>query len=86
MSKIFYFFAVFLIAFYLQREYVFNANGRKDEMRTIKSRQVGLNKTLAELRKIVEFKKLTKEPVKIDFYILKGLRFLCDYWNYRYNF
>ena len=57
-----------------------------EKTRCAQSRQVGLNKTLAELRKKVEFKKLTKEPVKIDFYILKGLRFLCDYWNYRYNF
>ncbi|MGC1132489.1 MAG: hypothetical protein WA941_06685 [Nitrososphaeraceae archaeon] len=44
-----------------------------EKTRRAESRQVGLNKTLAELRKIVEFKKLTEEPVKIDFYILKGL-------------
>lgn len=62
----------------------FNANDRNDEMCTIKTSR--LNKTLADIRKIVGFKKLTEEPVKIDFYILKGLRFLCDYWNYRYNF
>jgi hypothetical protein len=57
-----------------------------EKTRCAQSRQVGLNKTLADIRKIVGFKKLIEEPVKIDFYILKGLRFLCDYWNYRYNF
>ena len=38
-----------------------------EKTRCAQSRQVGLNKTLAELRKIVGFKKLTEEPVKIDF-------------------
>ena len=40
----------------------FNANDRKDEMRTI--RQVRLNKTLDDIRKIVGFKKLTEGTSK----------------------
>lgn len=49
-----------------------------EKTRCAQLRQVGLNKTLADIRKIVGFNKLTEEPVKIDFYILRGLRFLCD--------
>ena len=35
-----------------------------EKMRCAQLRQVGLNKTLADIRKIVGFKKLTEEPLK----------------------
>lgn len=73
VSKIFYFLAVFFNSLLFSMRMT-------EKTSCVQSRQVRLNKTLADIRKIVGFKKLTEQPVKIDFYILKGLRFLCDYY------